>query len=114
MNYETNTRVNIAELELQDGDSFIFTDFRSADAAAVAVHPAVGATVYVSLICSTTERIKAGTARLLAAGVGTLGTAPDGKPAGVVTTPDGFELGAPVTGIRFVVVGGSAAVEIVQ
>lgn len=114
MNYESTSRVDAAELQLADGQSAFFTDFRSAGACAVTVHPGPGATVYVSLTTSLPSRIKAGTARLTAAALGTLGAAPDGAPAGVVTATDGIELLAPVTGVRFVCVGGSAAVELVQ
>lgn len=114
MNYESTPRVNIAELSLVDGQVAHFTDFRSAGACAVAVYPAPGATVYVSLTLSLTARIKAGTARYAAAGVGTLGIAPDGSPAGIVTAVDGLELLAPVSGLRFMCVGGPATVELVQ
>ncbi len=114
MNFEQTARVNIAELELADGDTRFFTDFRSAGPCAIAVHPGPGATVYVSLTLSTRARIAAGTARLVGAGIGSMGSAPDGAPAGIVAATDGFEMQAPATGIRFHVVGGTAAVEIVQ
>lgn len=114
MNYETTSRVSAAELQLTAGQSAFFTDFRNSEACAITVHAEPGATVYVSLSTSLPSRIAAGTARLTAAAIGELGTAPDGAPAGVVTGTDGIELLAPVTGIRFVCVGGSAAVELVQ
>lgn len=114
MNYESTPRVTVYDGDLSAGQTELFTDFVSAGPCAVAVYPSAGATVYVSLTLSNKARIAAGTARFVPAGIGTLGTAPGGIPAGVVTSVDGFEMLAPATGIRFHVVGGTAAVEIVQ
>jgi hypothetical protein len=114
MTQESTARVDIHELNLAVGSDTTFTAFRSAGPCAISVHPSPGATVYVSLTLSQTARIKAGTHRLTAAAIGKLGTAPDGTSAGIVSATDGLELLAPVTGIRFVCVGGTATVELVQ
>lgn len=114
MTFETNSRVNITELQLSAGQTQIFTDFRSYTPCAIAVHPSPGATVFVSLSLSTTARLKAGTALFVQAGIGDAGLAPDGVPAGIVTVADGLEMLAPASAVRFVCVGGTAIVELVQ
>ena len=114
MNYESTARVDVSELLLTDGQTLLFTDFPSAEPCSVAVYPEAGATVYVSLSFSLPSRIKAGTCRFTAAGIGEVGVAPDGQPAGIVTATDGLVLDGPATALRFVCIGGSAAVEVVQ
>lgn len=105
MNYETTPRLSVAELALADGETRVFTDFASAGPCTVAVHPAAGTTVTVSISVSKPSRVRAGEALFVPAGVGI---------AGVVSTPDGFEMLAPVTALRFECVGGTAIVEVAQ
>jgi len=108
-------RATFIEKALAAGEALLFTDFPNAQPCAISMHPAPGATVYVSLSTSIPARIADGSYRLTACGVGVPGTAPDGAPAGVVSgIPDGLTLDAPVAALRFHCVGGPAAVEIVQ
>lgn len=116
--YESTARVTAIELQVEAGQTALFTDFPHAGPASITVHPGAGATVYVSLCTSTPSTIKAGTQRYACANLSApgavLGTAPDGQPAGVVTAVSGMSLASPVTALRFVCVGGAAVIEIVQ
>lgn len=105
MNFKYTGRVYVGHRDLADGASYVLTDFATSGPCAVAVHPSAGATVTVSISLSSPERIKAGQALFVPAGVGI---------AGVVSTPDGFEMLAPVTAVRFECTGGTAIVEVVQ
>lgn len=116
MTFESPANADVSEIALIDGQTKIFSDFSSGKPCSIAVHPGPGATVYISLSVSLPSRIKAtpSTARLTSCSVGNLGSAPYGTPAGIVTSPVGFKSLSPLTGLRFVCIGGTAVVEVVQ
>lgn len=105
MSYTQTSRVGIADETVLAGTSHVFTDFISAGPAALAIHPAAGATATVSITCSTPARIAAGQARWARAAMGE---------DGVVSTASIIDIPAPITGIRVEAAGGTVDVEVVQ